>query len=541
MESNHNASAVPSEARPPEAVVGKKRGISIVWLIPIIALAVAAYLAFVTFSEKGPTITLIFKTAAGLEAGKTKVKHKDVEMGIVKKVEISDDLKSIIVTAEMDKNAEKHLLKGTRFWVVRPRLSTSGVSGLETLVSGAHIEMDPGSGEDERTFVGLEDPPVIRADVPGTEYELHARKRGSIATGTPIYFRGIQVGQIMGYELNPDGSGVTFFAFVMAPHDKLVRPGTQFWNASGFDVSVSASGVKIQTESLVSIMTGGVAFETPVTAVDAEPSSQGSAFPLYENKEATKEAAITVQIPYLLHFDGSVRGLESGAPVEMRGIKIGEVTDVRMVIDREKRSISLPVTIVIEPERVTLTGYPKSENPADGINELVQRGMRAKLKSGNLITGALYVDFDFYPDEAPADLKLDGAHPELPTVPSDIDLMKRSVTQVLDRIAELPIEALIQDTRTMIQSVNSLVSSPDVKGTSEAAMRTAQAAERLMKQANKTLESADDMISPKSPLRYELTQSLAELRAALRSIRALAEYLERHPEAFVRGKGGSSR
>lgn len=526
---------------PPEAAIKQKKRFSIVWLIPLVAAAIAVYLGYTTLSEQGPTITITFKTAAGLEAGKTKVKYKDVEMGHVTNVDISDDLTTIVVTAQMEKSAQPHLNENTRFWVVRPRLSTSGVSGLETLVSGAHIEMDPGSGESAREFTGLEDPPVIRADVPGTEFSLRASQRGSLAAGAPISFRGIQVGQIMAYELGPDGRGVNFLAFIMAPHDKLVRPGTQFWNASGINVSIGAAGVKVQTESLVSIVTGGVAFETPVSALDSEPSPPGSVFPLYRSEDATKEAAITEQIPFLLHFEGSVRGLEIGAPVELRGIKVGEVTDIRLIVDREAKSISVPVTIVLEPERVTLKGVPQSTDPVDAMSELVQRGMRAQLKSGNLLTGALYVDLDFYPDAPPAAMARGGRYAELPTMPSDIEQIKRSASQVLDRVAALPLEDLIQDMRTMMQSINALASSPELKSAPEALVSTAQAAEQLINKASQTLTSADDLIRPGSPLRYDLTQALTELRTALRSLRQLAEYLERHPEALVRGKGGPAR
>ncbi|MBK8907713.1 MAG: MCE family protein [Rhodospirillales bacterium] len=524
----------------PEADVKARKRFSIVWLIPLVAAAIAIYLGYTTLSEQGPTITMTFKTAAGLEAGKTRVKYKDVEMGVVTKVDISDDLATILVTAQMEKSAQPHLNENTRFWVVRPRLSTSGVSGLETLVSGAHIEMDPGKGDSARQFTGLEDPPVIRADVPGSEFTLRANQRGSLAAGAPISFRGIQVGQIMAYELGPDGRGVNFLAFIMAPHDRLVRPGTQFWNASGINVSIGATGVRVQTESLVSIVTGGVAFETPISALDNEPSPRGSEFPLYANETATKEAAITEQIPFIMHFEGSVRGLETGAPVELRGIKVGEVTDIRLIVDREAKAISVPVTIVLEPERVTLMGIRQTD-PVAAMGELVQRGMRAQLKSGSLLTGALYVDLDFYPDAPPAEMARGGRYAELPTIPSDIEQIKRSAGQVLDRVAALPLEDLIQDMRTMIQSVNALVSSPAVKSAEQALLQTAEAAEQLMTQANQTLASAGDLISPGSPLRYDLTQALTELRTALRSLRQLAEYLERHPEALVRGKGAPAR
>jgi paraquat-inducible protein B len=523
-----------------EAIVERRRGFPLVWLIPLVAIAIGAYLAYTTLSAKGPTITVTFKTADGLEAGKTKIKHKNVEMGAVTQVRISDDLEKIIVTAEMKKEAAPHLKNDTRFWVVRPRLSTAGVSGLDTLISGAYIEMDPGTGEPEREFVALEEPPIIRSDVPGTEYRLQARKLGSLNSGAPIYFRGIEAGQVYGYQLDADGTKVTFDIFIKAPYDTLVREGSYFWNASGIAVNLSADGLSVRTESLVSILAGGIAFDTPPEAARLQQASEGTVFSLFDDQESVKEASLVTSVPYLLHFDGSVRGLTPGAPVEFRGIQIGKVTDVRLEIDTAEKVIRIPVSILVQPDRLTLKG----QRPAQEyglIKDLIRRGLRAKLESGNLITGALFVDLDLYPDAPPAELILGGVHPEIPTLPTDLEQIKRSVNHILEKVAALPLDALVDDTRNMVKSIDALASSPELIETTKSLRRTADALEGTIRQADKTLVSADTLIGPQSQVRYELTQALAELKDALRSIRVLADYLEQHPEALVHGKGGVKR
>ncbi|MDH3664878.1 MAG: MlaD family protein, partial [Alphaproteobacteria bacterium] len=320
----------------------QRRGVSMVWIIPLVAAAIAAWLAFVALSERGPTVSISFKTAEGLEAGKTKVKYKDVDVGLVTEVTLSEDLSHIVVTAEMAKGAEAHMNDGTRFWIVRPRVGAGGVSGLSTLVSGAYVEIDPGEGEPESTFVGLEEPPLIDSDVAGREFVLRTDTLSSISRGSPIQFRGLDVGEILGYELDEDGQGVSLHAFVQEPYDRLVSERTRFWNTSGISLELSADGINASTGSLQSLLVGGIAFDTPLTSTVEEAAAPGTAFPLYDSFKSLTEAAFVKTVPFLVHFDGSVRGLRVNAPVEFRGMKVGRVADVRLVYDADKGSLAIP-------------------------------------------------------------------------------------------------------------------------------------------------------------------------------------------------------
>ena len=314
----------------PEAAVRRRARFSIIWLVPLVAGGIAIWLAIVTLHGRGPTVTIAFKSAEGLEAGKTKVRYKDVEVGTVKEVRLGDDLKSVAVVAELAKQLEPFMTGGTRFWVVRPRVGASGVSGLGTLVSGAFIGLDPGQGDRTTSFTGLEDPPPITSDVPGRKFLLRAEALGSAERGAPVYYRGLRVGQILDYALDPNRRGFTLEIFIDAPHDALVRDTSRFWNASGFDVSVGAGGLEVATESLQTIIAGGIAFDTPWIEAAGEASAPAHEFRLFTSRRQVDEPVYKTKVPYLVHFDGSVAGLRTGAPVEFGGIQVGSVTDVRL-------------------------------------------------------------------------------------------------------------------------------------------------------------------------------------------------------------------
>src|SRR5512147_30381 len=243
----------PTASEVPETAVGSRRRFSLVWLIPIVAAIAGAWLVYTTFAERGPTITITLQTASGLEPGKTPIKYRDVQLGLVESVTLSDDLQHVVVTARMEKAAENELREGTQFWIESARITAGGVSGLGTLLSGAYIGMRPGPGQPTRNFVALETPPVYQVDIPGKRLTLRAGRLGSVSPGSPIYFRGIEVGGVLGYHLDENGKDVSIFAFVRAPYDAFVRRDSRFWNASGIDVSLTGAGVNVRSESLQAI------------------------------------------------------------------------------------------------------------------------------------------------------------------------------------------------------------------------------------------------------------------------------------------------
>jgi len=501
----------------PEAIVKPRSGISIVWIIPIVAALIGAWVAYKSFSEIGPTILITFEDAEGLVAGKTKIKYKDVEVGQVESVDLEDDLKHVLVTVQMHKGSRAYLTEKTRFWVVKARIRAGSVSGLGTLLGGAYIAIDPvNGGKFVKNFTGLESVPVVTTDQPGQHFQLKADRRGSLDIGAPIYFRQIKVGEVVSYQLSEDAKSVDFKIFVNEPHHLKVMENTRFWNASGLDVSLSAAGFKVDMESAVSLLTGGLAFAVPPEAPPGDEAEENRVFTLYEDRSAAFQQKITLRTKYVLYFDGTVRGLAAGAPVEFRGIEMGRVISVDLDFDIETKAFQIPVLIELEPERFgkQAAEYIEAERK-ELAKELVAHGFRGQLKSGNMLTGALYVDLDFHPDAEKEEIRVVNGYPVLPTVPTSLEELTKNVTAVLDKIKGFPFDKIGVDMTKTIANLD-----------------------KTLIQAEGTLKTIDIMFAADAPLSQELQISLRELTDAARSLRILSDYLERHPEALLRGKEG---
>lgn len=542
----------------PEVEVASRNGLSLIWVIPLIAALIGGWLAYKTISEMGPTITITFKDGEGLEAGKTKIKYKAVDVGIVETVEISEDLSQVIVTATMHKETETHLTTNTKFWIVRPRVGFSGISGLETLVSGAYIDADPRPGESTREFIGLSDPPGVTAFDEGTQYQLIAEGLGSCYPGAPVFLRGIKVGRILGHQLAKDNQSVFIDFFIQAPYDLLVQDTSRFWQRSGIEASVGAEGIDVKIESLVSMIAGGVAFDTPVMADGTgKPSKPGTVFELFESFSSIGEAKYVRKIPYLLHFDGSVRGLAVGAPVELKGIKVGIVTDIAMKLDPKTLNFEVPVVIEIHPDRILTSDVLNAIDTIDaeepysvGRMLVEEHGLRAQLQTGSLLTGQLFVDLDFYPNLPKMPFKMGSKYPEIPTVPSTLDEFRRTATNVLEELRQLPLDKIAHELLETLKGTKRLANSPDLTHAVKTLSATLEDVQKLTYDVNhtvaslatsteKTLAAARatlEVADPNSPTAVNLSTTLEELAAAARSIRVLADYLEQHPESLVHGK-----
>lgn len=569
---NETATATRSEPEPdapppPMAKVKRRRGISLVWVIPVVAALVAGFLAYRSWMSQGPTVTITFDTAEGLEAGKTRVKYRDVEVGVVENVTIGPDLQHIVVTAAMVPGAAAYLREGTRFWIVRPRVGVGGVSGLGTLLSGAYVEIEPGPGEPARAFTGLEEPPPISSSVPGRRYVLTAETLGTVSRGAPVTYRGIEVGQVLGYGLG-EGQGVEVTVFIRSPYDELVRANTRFWNASGFSLTTSSQGVSLNVASLQALLVGGIQFEAVPTSGPTEVAAADTRFRLFESESAARQAEFTQQIPFLAYFEGSVRGLHPGASVEFRGLRVGQVTEIRLEYDEATQRIRIPVMLALEPQR--LAGYGANLSPAPGDHSLmaglVKSGLRAQLATANILTGELFVDLAFVPTAAPATLGTSDGVPVIPSVPNTLEALQASVTEILNKIASLPIDQLVESLTRTASGVESMVNSPDVQEAMRAlgasmnqlqatlarvdreaepllgSLRaSADAAAATLRQAETTMGSLQRTVGPNSVFTNNMEDAMQELTRAARSIRVFADYLERHPEALIRGKAGPAR
>jgi paraquat-inducible protein B len=511
----------------PEArtVVRKQTRLSLVWIVPIVAALIGVWVAVTRILAEGPKITIVLQSAEGLEAGKTKIHYNGVEVGTLTSIRLSDDHLTVITTAQMAPKTEKFLVEDTQFWVVRPRISGGTVSGLGTLLSGAYLGMEIGkSDEKRRDFVALATPPVVTGDVPGRFFGLTTPNLGSLDYGTPIYFRRLQVGQVVSYELDKDGKSLNVKIFVHAPYDQYVTPNTRFWQASGIDVSLTASGLSVQTQSVLSILIGGIAFETPASGPVLPAAEANTVFTLFSDRaEAFKLAAINPQT-FVLVFNQSVRGLAPGAPVEFRGIPVGEVTAINAQIDAKTFEFSAPVTILLDAMRLGVKvvdlqpGVDFEGLRRKMLESLLAHGVRAQLRSGSLLTGAMYVAFDFFPDAPPATIDWAQKPVELPTVPGEMEAIEAKLINIVNKLDALPLQAIGEDVKKALVDLD-----------------------RTLLSARGTLDSADRLIAPDSVLGQELGSTLDETSRAMRALRVLADYLERHPEALIRGKPGEAK
>lgn len=506
----------------PISEVKPRARISVVWLIPMIAVLIGGWLAYKSWSQIGPTIQITFLTAEGLEAGKTKIKYKNVEIGKVSHIHVNHETNNVEVMAEMAKDIKPFLTDKTRFWVVKARINASGASGLETLLSGAYIGIDPSSeGDKTREFTGLDIPPVITGDISGKYFELHTKNLGSIARDAPVYYHKFNVGRVEGIMLNDDGLSVTIRIFINAPFDRWVHTNTKFWNASGFDFSMNANGIDVDTESLVSILVGGVAFDSNHLSDQSEQAENNAKFHLYETKEDTLKVDYRRGQKYVINFSESLRGLYIGAPVEFRGIQLGEVADIQLSFDIHKTKVSVPVTIWIDYTNVVFKENNEILTEVLATHQertdfLIKRGLKAQLKTGSLLTGKLFVGLDFFQNRKSFNINWDDSVPEFPSVSGTLGVVKQNITSILKNVDEM-----VTQVKELSYKLNHKLE-PELSST--------------LKQTNNTLLTIQDTLKNDSAIQQKLQAALREFTKASRAIKVLADYLERHPESLIQGK-----
>jgi paraquat-inducible protein B len=531
---------------PGQAPVKTGRSLSLVWIVPIVAVLVGLSLVVHSILQEGPTITVTFKTGSGLTANKTEVKYRNVVIGQVSDVELSDDQKSVNATIKLTKQAESFTRSDSQFWVVRPRIGAGGVSGIDTLLSGDYIGADIGQANGRsKNFTGLENPPPITYGEPGKRFTLHTPDLGSLDIGSPVYYRKIQVGQVVAYALDPDGKGVNIDLFIHAPNDQYVTENTRFWNASGVDVSVGANGFALKTESLSALLVGGIAFRAPDYNPNDKPAAEEYAYELFEDQQ-TALAPPNGKAQFLaLRFDQAMRGLKVDAPVEFLGMEIGKVVSVNLDFDPVKRTFPVNVGIVIYPQRLgqahtkmikALNHDPNDEAASVRmIGTFIENGLRAQARTGNLLTGQLYIALDFYPKAEKVAFDATARPVMIPTLPGSLEQLQEKLEAMISKINKLPVERIADNLDSnLVELRKGLVkfNSKTLPGVDSALSDVG----KTLQSANTTLQSANSTIAEDSPQREKLGQTLDELSRTARSLRELADYLGRHPESLIRGR-----
>jgi paraquat-inducible protein B len=534
------------------------------WLIPLVAIAIGAWLAWDTLSKEGPTITVSFETAEGLQAGQSQLKFKEIVLGTVQSLGLTDDHGRVLVKIATTRQAEPLLTDTTIFWVVKPRLFAGNLSGLSTLLSGAYVGMLPAptAGKPQRLFVGREDPPVLETNVPGHTFLLKASRLGSMSVGSPVFFRDLDVGTVLGWDIAGMATSVTIHVFVRAPYDGYVHDETRFWDASGVSLKLGGTGIDMQVESLRAVLLGGIAFDTPDEQNHPEISIEGHVFPLFANRAAADAASYTRQIPLVAYFSGSVQGLGAGSDVTMHGLTVGHVTDVRLSYDLAKNAVVVPVHFEVQPERIVGIGNQVFKTQAEAVDTLVKLGLRATLQSASLITGQQMVALDVIPDAPPASVTMEGANFVLPTSDSSgFSGLMASASDLLAKVSTIPFDQIGKNLNGILQGANGLANGPELRrsltdlaavitrvksladsldsGLSPAAKQLPQIAADLQKtlaSANRLVQSLDNGYGGNTQFNRDLQRLLVQVNEAASSVRSLADLLSRNPEALIKGR-----
>ncbi len=517
--------------------------LSSVWVLPLLALGLGIWLIVDSYLSEGPTVHLTLSTAEGIVAGETVVKRLSVELGTVEEVYLNDGYRDVTAVLQIDADATDLLREDTQFWVVRPRIGTDGVSGLSTLLSGAFIELAPGTGaEGRRDFIALENPPVTPLTTPGLRVQLVSEQSSVLSARSPVYYNGFRVGQIESANLSTSDGHTQYELFINAPYDDLVNANTRFWNASGISLQAGVQGVSVRAESLETLLVGGVAFGLAEDSSAGAPVADGHRFDLYESYSDIHEQVYEYNLSYMLLFDASVRGLTEGAPVEYRGARLGSVSEISFDLLEQNTGFNadgrglMPVLITIEPGRVYTDDEEGLTQMRTVLEEAVPNGMRASLSNGNLLTGSLYVSLDFYDDPVPAEITEFAGQQVLPTIDSGLVQIEQQVRSLLNTLNELPLDSSLTAATTALQSISQAVATADQTLLEVNAMLRDPATQNLTQSLETSLQSLNEVlgsVSPDSGLYSDLEQMLNELREVARNTRELSASLNAQPSRLL--------
>jgi paraquat-inducible protein B len=549
-----------------EAAFRRSRWPGWIWAVPIAALIIVGWLALRGIVNRGPEVTVTFASAGGIQAGDTKVRYRGLDVGAVEDVRLAKDLSHVVVTLRLDSKFDHALTQGTRFWIVGANIGLENLAALKTIVSGPYIAIDPGPGKPTRRFTGLEQAAPVAAETAGTRFVLHAHELGSLTQGAAVKYLGLDVGVVESDRLVDHGRGFDIDVFIRAPFDKLVHAGTRFWNAGAVRISTSG-GLSAQLVSLPAIVSGAIAFETLPEGESGPAATTGDRFQLYDSEQDALGAPIGQTISYRIEFGGAVGDLRPGAPVMLRGFRVGEVTAVDFAYDARKDRLETPVTLELEPARLKLEGASPEANgdwtPAvnQALDEMIRQGLRARLGRTAPVIGRRIVSLDFVAGAQPAHLLTGGKEPEIPAAPSgDIAGLTAQAGAIMSKINAVPFAAIGDDLRQVAAQVKGMTASPALQRSVDHIERASAALDRTLRLVNSragpVLKSVDEAASEaqqaatsantvlggaQAEQDRDLPHALHELAGAARSIRALADYLDRHPEALLEGKAGSSQ
>lgn len=534
--------SAPLPAAIAEPVVRKKNParLSLVWIVPIVAVLIGLSLLVSSVLQSGPRVTIEFRTAEGLEPGKTEVRYKEVTVGRVETVTLSEDRKRVLVGVRLDRSVASIAVEDTHFWVVRPRIGTAGISGLNTLLSGSYIGVDAGtSAKSAREFIGLEAPPFVLRGEAGRSFVLRAGDLGSLDVGSPVYYRRTRVGRVVGYTLDPKSDQLTVQVFIESPYEMLVNPQSRFWNASGLDLTLNTTGVTLNLQTLASVIAGGIAFERPPGSEALPPAPAGAAFTLFHDRKIALAPPDGPPMDVRMVFDQSVRGLAIGAPIDFLGIEIGTVTSMSLQFDAKRKRYPMEVTAQIFPLRLGAIRNAMLRDPmpsADAdvrfLRTLVDNGVRGQLRTANLLSGAQYIALDFMANTTPAQLSTSNGAPLIPTVRGTLSELQPQIAEIVAKVSKVPFDEIGRDLGSTLKQAQQ-----SIRQLTPEAQRALAEVQRTLQSVQSSVEKLDrNLLDENAPMQRNAEQALAELQRAAQALRTLGDYLQRHPESILRGK-----
>jgi len=553
-----------TEEKQPQLVDAQPRrsALSGIWIVPIVAAFIALYLGWQSYAQHGAEITISFQSGDSITAGQTQVRYKGISLGTVRSLAIDPKTRLVEVKVRMTRESAEYMTDRARFWMVRPRLASGDISGVETIIAGAFIQCDPGPqgkgnvGEKDH-YQGLETPPTDRYDEPGTTYILKTDRLGPVSNGSAVYFRDVLVGEVLDYDIGTGFEPISIHVFIHAPYDKLVRPGTKFWNSSGFGLQVGPQGLQIQLQSLKSLIAGGIDFETPDDQKQLAAAPAKTVFTLYRDQDEADAAALRRRIPYVSYFESSAKNLGLNAPVFLYGIRVGTVSEVSLLVDPKTASARVRVGYEIEPERVA-NPVPEMPDMLMLTQRMVQHGLRAKIVSNNLLTGQQVLSLEFVPHAPSAAATMDKDAILIPPGPSgSIDNITDSLSDVTAKLDQIPFAQIGNNLNGLLLHADQMVAGPDMQSALHSLSATLAEARTLVQKADQGMtpalarlpqisadlqqsvahaNSALASVDQNSDLQHELRQSMDQIRDASQSIALLADFLDRHPEALIRGR-----
>ncbi|WP_104203526.1 intermembrane transport protein PqiB [Billgrantia saliphila] len=540
-------SETPREQEPPRemhrARATPQRRLSPIWIVPIVAVLIGLWLVYDNYRSRGPVITLTMSSAEGIEAGSTLIKTRNVEVGRVERVQLSEDLSHAVITARMSPEAEPMLTEGSRFWVVKPRIGREGISGLGTVLSGAYIQLEPGGGEPGvREFQVSDQPPVAPADAAGLRVNLISQLGNSLRAGDPVTYQGYTVGRVEEVDFDPDSRRMNQRIFIESPYDRLVTENTRFWSASGVDLRLDADGFRVNVESLEALLGGGVTFGVPDDLPRGRPVENDTNFNLYADEESARQGTFNRYLEYVLLVEDSVRGLSRGAPVEFRGVRIGTVAAVPWQFTASqpntREGFAIPVLIRIEPQRLGIENQEIDlEEWDERFHRLFGRGLRASLKSGNLLTGAMFVDINFYREEAEDYTAATFSERDVfPTTSTGFAQIEAQVTSLLEKLNALEIEPLLAGLDRNLATSEAMLN--EVRELSESLQEVLDdpGTRNLPSNLNDSLEALRETLeglSPDSNAYRELTSAAERLERLMRDLQPVTRTLNENPRALL--------